>query len=108
MSRRAAAWADVTTPMRDGSDGIAFLRSAANSPSASSFALSCSKANCSEPAPLGSMYSAEICNSPRSSYTVTRPRTTTCKPSAGRKRSNRADERNITTRICALPSLSVK
>src|SRR5579864_4478073 len=37
-----------------------------------------------------------------------RPRTTTCKPSAGRKRSSRAEERNITTRICAFPSLRVK
>ena len=84
------------------------LRPASNNPSASSFAFSCSNATCSAPAPFGSMYSAEICNSPRSSYTVTRPRSTTCIPSAGRNLNSRACDRNITTRICAFPSFSVK
>src|SRR5580658_910813 len=37
-----------------------------------------------------------------------RPRTVTCRPFSGRKRSRFALERNITTRICELSSLSVK
>src|SRR5258708_6306957 len=39
---------------------------------------------------------------------VARPRSTTCIPSSGRKRSNRACERNITARICESPSFNVK
>ena len=94
--------------MRCGKDGICFLREASNNPSACSLAFNCSNANCKAPAPLGSMNSAEICNSPRSSYTVMRPRTVTCNPFSGRKRRSLAEERNITTRICADSSLRVK
>jgi len=108
MSRRAAPCGDVMMPIRWGNGGIGFFRDASNKPSACNRALSCSKANCNAPAPFGSMNSAEICSSPRSSYTVTRPRTVTCNPFSGRKRSNFAAERNITTRICAASSFSVK
>src|SRR5207302_376022 len=39
---------------------------------------------------------------------VMRPRTVTCNPFSGRNRSSFADERDITTRICADSSFSVK
>src|SRR5271169_6393477 len=37
-----------------------------------------------------------------------RPRTVTCSPFSGRNRNSLADDRNITTRICAASSFSVK
>src|SRR5271157_961614 len=108
MSRSAAPCGEVMMPILCGNGGIAFFRDASNNPSACNRAFNCSNANCRAPAPFGSMNSAEICSSPRSSYTVMRPRTITCNPFSGRNRSSFADERNITTRICALSSFSVK
>ena len=61
-------------------------------------ALSCSKAICSDPAPTGSMNSATSCICPRCSYTDTLPRSRTCRPSAGRKRSSEACVRKRTSR----------
>ncbi len=95
-------------PIRSGSGGIGFFRPGSNRPSASSRAFNCSNASCKAPSPCGSMNSAETCSSPRSSYTVMRPRTVTCSPFSGRNRNSFADERNITTRICALSSFNVK
>ena len=54
MSAMAAPRGEVTMPMRRGKRGSGRLRSAANSPSAASFFLSCSKASCSAPRPCGS------------------------------------------------------
>ena len=54
MSAIAAPRGEVTMPMRRGKRGSGRLRSAANSPSAASFFLSCSKASCSAPRPCGS------------------------------------------------------
>src|ERR1700730_16241481 len=108
MSRSAAPCGEVMMPILCGNGGIGFFRDASNNPSACNLAFNCSNANCKAPAPFGSMNSAEICNSPRSSYTVRRLRTVTCNPFSGRKRSSFADERNITTRICADSSFSVK
>src|ERR1700687_6194828 len=108
MSRSAAPCGEVMMPIFCGNGGIGFFCDASNNPSARNLAFNCSNANCRAPAPLGSMNSAEICSSPRSSYTVMRPRTVTCNPFSGRKRSSLADDRNITTRICADSSFSVK
>ena len=55
MSRTAAPVGEVATPIRRGRKGSGRLRSGAKRPSASSLRLSCSKASCSAPSPLGSM-----------------------------------------------------
>ena len=108
MSRSAAPCGEVMMPILCGSGGIGFFRDASNKPSTCNRAFNCSNASCRAPAPFGSMNSAEICNSPRSSYTVMRPRTVTCNPFSGRNRSSLAEDRNITTRICAASSFKVK
>ena len=83
MSRSAAPSSDVTTPMRRGSTGSGRLRPASNSPSACSRRLSCSNAACSAPSPSGSSASQTSWYSPLTSYTLSRPRATTCMPSSG-------------------------
>ncbi len=67
MSAMAAPRGEVTMPMRRGKRGSGRLRSAANSPSAASFFLSCSKASCSAPTPCGSSTSTSNWYSPRAS-----------------------------------------
>ena len=64
MSRTAAPSSEVTTPTLRGSSGSGRLRTAANSPSASSRVFNCSNASWRAPRPAGSRCSQTIWYSP--------------------------------------------
>ena len=64
-SRITAPVGDVIIPTERGNAGSGRLRADIKSPSAFSRSLSCSKANCSEPAPTGSIVSPTSCSCPR-------------------------------------------
>ena len=59
ISTMAAPRGEVTIPSVLGRRGSGFFRRGSKSPSARSFSLSCSKASCRAPLPLGSMSSAD-------------------------------------------------
>ena len=107
-SCRAAAPKDVTTPMARGMVGNARLRAASNKPSRSNLALSRRNCSNSAPCPAGRMLSTTNCNSPRGSYTATRPRSSTRSPSLGANSSKPAARRNMAQRIWPVSSLSEK
>ena len=104
----AAAPGEVTSPMPRGSAGSGRLRAGSNRPSACSRAFR--RRNCSNraPWPARCMASTTSCRSPRGSYTVRRPRTSTASPSRGTKSSNPAARRNMAQRSWPASSLSAK
>ena len=104
----AAPDGDVITPMRRGYGGNGFLRAESNSPSAPSFAFSCSKATARSPAPTGTSASATSWYCPRTAYTDTRPCRMTRIPFSGEKRSVDTCRANMTPPIALFSSLSEK
>ena len=104
----AAAPSEVTTPMARGSRGNVRLRAGSNRPCACSRAFSCRNCSNNAPAPARCMLSATSCSSPRASYTVSRPRSSTSAPSCGVKSSRPAARRNIAQRNWPSESLREK
>ena len=95
-------------PIRAGKAGRGRLRSASNSPSACSRALSSSNARRNAPSPASSIWSRTIWYSPRASYRVSRPRASTFMPSRGTNCSQLLLGLNIAQRTCARASFRVK
>jgi hypothetical protein len=108
MSRIAAPSIDVTMPILRGSAGSGRLRDASSRPSACRRRLSWSSASCRAPSPLGSISWQTIWYSPFGSYTLIRPRASTCCPSSSLNFSSRAAFLNITARSWAPASFSEK
>ena len=109
MSCKAAPSGLVTTPMRSGYGGSGRLRAGSSSPSLASAAFVFSKASChSPPASVESRSTTVSRKSPFSSQTVGRAKRNTCMPSSGGAGRRRLSFWNMTQRICALRSRSVK
>ena len=104
----AAAPRDVTRQMPRGSAGSGRLRAGSNRPSACSRAFSRRNCSNSAPWPARCMVSTTSCRSPRGSYTVRRPRTSTASPSRGTNSSSPAARRNMAQRSWPVSSLSAK
>src|SRR5712691_481245 len=109
-SRFAAASFPVTSPILRGSRGSGRFRSAANTPSAASFAFSRSIAARCCPIPKRSIDSARRRKSPRASNSSGRPNTCTRSPSVSSSRSASKRPRGIETgrHAPSSGSLSVK
>ena len=91
-----------------GRAGSARFRSVANSPSAVSFALSCSNWIARSPTPLGWIESTYSCSAPCASYTSTRPWATTRSPVWGWNGDRTRSSRNHTHWSWARSSFSAK
>ena len=93
MSRITAPVGEVTTPITSGRYGSARLRSAANSPSASSAFFRASSIAISAPTPAGASASTTIWYFDCPAWVVSRPVATTSIPSCGCTASPRTPDR---------------
>ena len=108
ISRITAPVGDVTIPMTSGRNGIGFLRSGSNRPSAASFFLRSSRSFKSAPSPATSIVSITIWYFDRPGNVVSRPVTMTSMPSSGTRPSFPACPRQHTPSSTALSSFSAR